>query len=156
MSAIKTLEITSTKVEETLYFGVKIGKNLKGGEVIELSSDLGGGKTTLTRGILSGLGSNDHVSSPTFKICNNYSTSKGISVFHYDFYRISDPGLIQHEISEVLDDEKAIIIVEWAKIINNVLPEDKIEIDIINLGENSRKITLMFSDKFNYLKRIKV
>ncbi len=154
MSAKTILEFHSDNADETINIGMKLGKVLRGGEIIELSSDLGGGKTTLTRGILAGLGSDNHVSSPTFKICNNYKTSKGISVFHYDLYRISDPGLIHHEISDVLDDEKSIIITEWAKVVKNILPKDTIEIDILNLGEENRKLTFKFSDKFDYLKEI--
>ena len=73
----KSLVLSTAR--ETERFGALVGSNLKGGEVIELVSDLGGGKTTLVRGIARGSGSADHVTSPSFTLRNDY-IGKDISI----------------------------------------------------------------------------
>src|ERR1700722_299415 len=95
----KLLHVDSLKA--TLVLGRTLGQNLKGGEAIELSSDLGGGKTALVKGLANGAGSQDLVSSPSFTICNQYNTPKFV-IYHFDFYRLSDPGIIARELSEVI------------------------------------------------------
>ena len=64
----QTCDITSTSIEDTERIAALLGSNLRGGELIELASDLGGGKTTFTRGLVRGGGSDDSVASPTFTI----------------------------------------------------------------------------------------
>ena len=90
--------------EQTEEVGSKIGTCLLGGEVILLSSDIGGGKTALVRGIARGLGSTDHVSSPTFTISKIYKSPK-LTLYHFDFYRLQEPGIINYELVEALHDE---------------------------------------------------
>jgi len=123
---------------------------LRGGEVIELVSDLGGGKTTLVHGLARGIGSNDHVSSPTFKISNEYS-SDNLTLHHFDFYRLNDPGVVAHELHDVMDDPKAVVVVEWSNIVQHVLPEDRLTINLKATGENARQITITYSDSLKYL-----
>jgi len=147
-----TLEINSYSSEETEKLGEVLGNQLRGGEIIELISDLGGGKTTLTRGIARGVGSLDHVSSPTFKICNIYKAKNGLNIYHYDFYRLVDAGLIQYELQEPIEDPKAIIIIEWGSVISDVIPKKKLDINIENSGTNKRKITIKIPKDFSYLK----
>ena len=74
--------------EETIELGRQIGSRLKGGEIIAYKGGLGAGKTTITRGIALGMGLPDNVSSPTFSIVNEYHGS-GLSLYHFDMYRIS-------------------------------------------------------------------
>jgi len=102
---------------------------LKGGEVIELRSDLGGGKTTFVRGLVRGAGSRDHVASPTFTL-NRIYRAKNLSIYHYDFYRLDDPGILAEQLAESIGDDKAIVIVEWADIVKDVLPPDRISIQL--------------------------
>lgn len=130
--------------------GEALGSRLKGGEIIELISDLGGGKTTLTRGISRGIGSNNHVSSPTFKICNVYEGKK-LRIYHYDFYRLSEPGLIEHELQDAFADSEAVIVVEWPDIIENILLKERLTINIRNSGEQSRKIVYNYPASLSYL-----
>ncbi len=127
-----------------------MGHQLKGGEVIELVSDLGGGKTTFVRGLVNGAGSEDHVSSPTFTINNIYKT-KNFEIHHFDFYRLHEAGLIEHDLKEVLDDPENVIVVEWSDVVQHVLPKQRLTITIKSTGENSRKFELSYPESLKYL-----
>ncbi|MBX4191001.1 tRNA (adenosine(37)-N6)-threonylcarbamoyltransferase complex ATPase subunit type 1 TsaE, partial [Candidatus Saccharibacteria bacterium] len=83
-------QTVSTSSAETESIGSLIGASLKGGEVIELRSDLGGGKTTFVRGLAAGAGSKANVTSPTFTLSRLYP-AKNFSIHHFDFYRLNDP-----------------------------------------------------------------
>jgi tRNA threonylcarbamoyladenosine biosynthesis protein TsaE len=129
-----------------------IGENVKGGECFELSSDIGGGKTTFTRGLVAGMGSLDHVSSPTFTLKNQYDT-KNFTCYHFDFYRLQDPGLVREELAESLQDKDGVIVVEWAGSVEDVLPEKRIIIEFLKTAENfeHRKIKIKLPTEFIYL-----
>lgn len=144
------MEIYLTGSEETVALGEKIGKQLRGGEVIELVSDLGGGKTTLVRGIAAGFGSQDRVTSPTFTVSKVYRANQ-MRIVHYDFYRLPDAGLMLHEVSEELEDNASVVIVEWADVVKNVLPEDRLHIEIKVVDDNRRKLYLKYPKQLEYL-----
>lgn len=140
----------------TEKLGEQLGRNLRGGEVIELISDLGGGKTTLVRGLARGAGSTDHVSSPTYTISNIYNLpnvkgSTSHKLAHYDFYRLGDIGLMAHEIDEVLEDEQSIVVVEWGEIVKDVLPTNRLKIHLQTTGESARLLTIMCPKSLDYL-----
>jgi tRNA threonylcarbamoyladenosine biosynthesis protein TsaE len=142
---IKIKDISQAEV-----VGRRIGESLRGGEVIEFISDLGGGKTTLTRYIVAGAGSKDHVSSPTFTISNVYN-AKNFSIYHFDFYRLSEAGLMEHELSDVLDDKSNVVIVEWSDVAKHVLPADRLTIQINATGESSRELICDFPESLKYI-----
>ncbi|MDQ5913953.1 MAG: tRNA threonylcarbamoyladenosine biosynthesis protein TsaE, partial [Patescibacteria group bacterium] len=125
--------------EETIDLGREFGSKLKGGEVIEFIGDLGAGKTSFMRGLAEGIESEDSVSSPTFTISNVYSGRDNLSLHHYDFYRLPEPGLIAEDLAEAIQNPKAIICVEWAESVRGVLPEDRITIEIIPIDEEKRE-----------------
>jgi tRNA threonylcarbamoyladenosine biosynthesis protein TsaE len=137
MSTGTTLSISTASSAETEKLGERLGKLLHGGEVIELISDLGGGKTTLVRGIAKGFGSSDKVASPTFTVNKEYRSGNK-RIVHYDFYRLQDPGLLEFELAESLQDPTTITIVEWAGIVHNVLPPDRITIRIVSTDQDTR------------------
>lgn len=144
-------ELKSLNQDQFLMFGQKIGQKLKGGEVFELISDLGGGKTTLTKSIVKGGKSSDQVSSPSFTICNEYKALK-FTIYHFDFYRLSDPGIINLELKEILESKQnPVVIIEWPESVLNILPKDHIKIKITIVGESLRDIDLSYPDKFKYL-----
>ena len=133
--------------------GQSIGRQLKGGEVIELASDLGGGKTTFVRGLARGAGSDDHVSSPTFTISNQYkvnSKTKLNTIYHFDFYRLNEPGLIEHELKEAINNHSAVVI-EWPKVIKHVLPKDCLLIKIKHTPKQDRQVAISCPKALNYL-----
>lgn len=123
-------------------FGQKIGKLLRGGDVIELIGDVGAGKTTLTKGIARGLRVTDPIQSPTFTINRVYEARDNLRLVHYDFYRLQDPGIMAEELSESVDDEYTVTILEWADIVEGVLPADRLSISLSTTGELIRRCEL--------------
>jgi tRNA threonylcarbamoyladenosine biosynthesis protein TsaE len=134
----------------TNILGQNLGRNLRGGEIIELSSDLGGGKTTLAKAIVEGAGSEDLVSSPSFTICNQYK-AKDLTIYHYDFYRLNDPGIMKQELEENIQDDKAVIIIEWPGLVEGVLPKSRLSINIEVTGDDSRQFQLSYTSNIEYL-----
>jgi len=128
----------------------QIGKRLQGGEVVELVSDLGGGKTTFVRGLARGMGSHDHVASPTFTISREYHAAQ-LTLYHFDFYRLREPGIIAAELAEIVDDPKAVVAVEWSDIVQYVLPEKRLTVRLKTTGENSRELEFSYPDELAYL-----
>jgi tRNA threonylcarbamoyladenosine biosynthesis protein TsaE len=146
-----TWQITSTSSEATEQLAENLGRKLRGGEVIELVSDVGGGKTTFVRGLARGLGSPDKVASPTFTISREYHAGDR-TLYHFDFYRLNEAGLMADELAELLDDPKAIVVVEWADVVEDVLPPDRLAIRITATGEHERQLILTCPEKYHYLR----
>lgn len=152
MDSVVTYQINSLNVETTELLGAQVGAQLRGGEVITLSSDLGGGKTAYVRGIAKGMGSKDHVSSPTFTLTREYRVlATGITLYHFDFYRLSEPGLMALELQEVLADPTAVVAIEWGDIVNGVLPDERLDIKFTSTSENERKLLFRCSTNLAYL-----
>ena len=124
---MKTIHIANEKDTEKL--GEKIGQQVKPGTVIALIGDLGTGKTTLTKSIARGLGVTETVTSPTFNIIREYKSGR-LPLYHFDVYRIGDPD----EMFELGYEEyfygDGVCVVEWADIIEELLPEDAVVISI--------------------------
>jgi tRNA threonylcarbamoyladenosine biosynthesis protein TsaE len=144
------LAIKSTNSNETEQIGEQIGRALKGGEVIELVSDLGGGKTTFVRGLAKGMGSTDNVASPTYTIRREYRT-QDLTMHHFDFYRLQEPGVVQHELQEAIDDPSGVVVVEWADIVKGVLPKNRLTIHIKTTGETTRELQIKFTKELAYV-----
>lgn len=113
-------------------------------------SDLGGGKTTFVRGLASGLGSTDRVSSPSFTLTNQYRAA-GLTIQHFDFYRLSEPGIMRDELAEILADPSMITVVEWAAIVDDVLPSDRLTISITATSEAGRILDFSYPASFDYV-----
>lgn len=120
-----------------INFGRQLAKGLKTPIVIELIGDVGAGKTTITRGIAEGLGVKEPVTSPSFTISKRYSFPGGTLV-HYDFYRLPDPGLMQDDLFESINDENTITIVEWADSVSDILPKNHRKF-LITLNEDGSR-----------------
>lgn len=142
-------QLQSASSEQTEQFARRIGANLRGGEVIELVSDLGGGKTTFTRGLAAGAGSPDVVASPTFTVSKVYKTDN-FEIHHFDFYRLAEAGLIEHELHDLLGDPGIVVIVEWGGVVEHVLPEEKLSVTLAKSGDESREITISYPDALAY------
>ena len=112
--------------------------------MIELRSDLGGGKTTFAKGLVRGAGSNDRVVSPTFTLSRIYQAKK-FDVHHFDFYRLNDPGILAGQLAESIQDDN-VVVVEWAGIVQNVLPAERISIEFAPTTANpdERQITIEY------------
>jgi tRNA threonylcarbamoyladenosine biosynthesis protein TsaE len=119
-------------------FGETIGELLDGGEIIELIGDIGSGKTTLTKGIAAGLGVDDYIQSPSFTINRVYQGRDNLTLAHYDFYRLDDAGIMVNELQEVIGDPDTVTVIEWAGVVQGVLPQDRLSIKITAPTETSR------------------
>lgn len=137
--------------DETKQLGEAIGKLLRGGETFEFLSDLGGGKTTFVSGLAQGFGSPDPVASPSFTISYVYTRLDGKELHHFDFYRLTEPGIVANELAEVEGDPNVVVAVEWGEIVHDVLPEDRVIITITAPSETERKLIVKFPKKFEYL-----
>lgn len=145
----RKFEVTSDSTAKTEEIGQKIGSRLKGGEVLELVSDLGGGKTTFVRGLAKGMGSADQVSSPTFKLCNIYK-SKTLELHHYDFYRLNEGGIVSDEFAESIVSPGVVVVVEWGGVVQGVLPKQRMAITITPKSAASREFSFVFPGNLNY------
>lgn len=130
--------------EETFEVGRTIGMNAKPGQIYTLTGDLGVGKTVFTQGVAAGLGITEPVNSPTFTIIQEYEDGR-LPFYHFDVYRIGD----LEEMEEIgYDDyffEQGICLIEWAELIEEILPEKRIEVTIekdLEKGFEYRKITI--------------
>jgi tRNA threonylcarbamoyladenosine biosynthesis protein TsaE len=105
-------EMATSSAADTQSLGRSLASLLSGGDVIELASDLGGGKTTFVQGIAAGLGYGGSVTSPTFTLSNIYKLDDGQELHHYDLYRLGVGGVLLDELVEDLQDERVITIIE--------------------------------------------
>ena len=145
-------------VDETEKIGILIGTHANPGDIICLVGDLGTGKTHLTKGIAKGLEINEHITSPTFTIVNEYDGR--LKLYHFDVYRVNDPD----EIAAIGFDEyifsDGVSIIEWANYIEELIPKEALWIKIEKISDielSKRKISFEFSDeRYNYVKEIQL
>ena len=137
--------IETSNANETFELGVKIGENAKAGEVYTLVGDLGVGKTVFTQGLAKGLGIEEPISSPTFTIVQVYEEGR-LPFYHFDVYRIGDI----EEMDEIGYEDyvfgSGVSLIEWANLIEEILPEKRSEITIekdLEKGFDYRKITII-------------
>lgn len=144
------LTIDSNSAEFSEEIARAIGSQLKGGEIIELVSELGGGKTTFTHGLVAGINSEDKVASPTFTISRVYEGEK-LNIHHFDFYRLNDDELIKHELADVIKDHNNVVVIEWPELVKDVLPLDRLTVNFKYINENSRKLLFTYPKSLSYL-----
>jgi tRNA threonylcarbamoyladenosine biosynthesis protein TsaE len=140
MSIEKTIEVSSE--QETRTLAEKIGRHLKGGEVLELVGDVGAGKTTFVKGLALGLAIDEDVQSPSFTISRVYDARDNLQLAHYDFYRLNDAGIMANELSETTQDPESVTVIEWADIVEGILPEHRLRISFTSPTETSRVLVL--------------
>ena len=122
-------------------FGLKLLQQKSFPVVIELLGDVGAGKTTFTRGLAKGLGVQEELSSPSFTISRSYS-GEGCILTHFDFYRISDPGLMSEDLAEAITIPSSVTVIEWGQDVHDLLPESYYKVEISYLDETSRELNL--------------
>lgn len=145
--------IESRSAEETFALGKKIGENARPGEVYTLVGDLGVGKTVFTQGLAEGLGITEPISSPTFTIVQVYEEGR-LPFYHFDVYRIGDV----EEMDEIGFEDyiygEGVSLIEWSNLIEEILPEKKVEIKIekdLAQGFDYRLITIEGLDEMSLL-----
>lgn len=135
---------TTHSAQETMDLGREIARKLRGGEIISLIGDLGGGKTTFTKGIAEELKIDETITSPTFVLLKNYPghiDDKNIELVHIDAYRCETIEDIKSVgIEDYLGRDDVILVIEWADKIKEILPANIIDIKFAYVDENSRRI----------------
>ena len=128
--------------DESIELGRMIASQLPSKAVVLLIGDLGAGKTTLTQGIVEGLGvaSRNEVASPTFTLIHEY----GARVYHVDLYRLETEAEVATLGLDELFDKEAIVLIEWGERFPRFIPQDRLEIRLESTGEkaDSRRITV--------------
>jgi tRNA threonylcarbamoyladenosine biosynthesis protein TsaE len=136
------MEFVTNSSEETIAKGREIAEKLHAPVLLLLSGDLGSGKTTLTKGIVSGLGAanEEDVTSPTFTLVHVFSNH--CKVYHVDLYRVENfQGLESLGLEDALS-EQAIIIIEWSERFSFRSDWPRVEIHLEHAGGDSRRIAI--------------
>lgn len=137
-------EFVSSSPEETFNYGHQIGARLTGGEILLLTGPLGAGKTIFVKGICAALGiAEEEVTSPSFTLVNPHTGR--LRLYHIDLYRLDEGASAAHavDLDELLADEKAVIVIEWAERMGNYpLPGNVWRIAISGDGEAPRDIAI--------------
>ncbi len=136
-------QITTQSADETIAWGKKLAQSLRPPILVLLSGELGTGKTTLTKGIVSGLhaATEDEVTSPTFTLLHEYGG--GHKVFHGDLYRIESLHDFETLGLEDLFAQPAIVILEWSEKFPLKSPWPQLRLRLEHLGADSRRITVL-------------
>ena len=145
------MEVICNSFEETKKFASRLSKKFQNGQVIALNGDLGSGKTTFSKGIAEGLGIEQHVGSPTFKLVSEY-VGEDLKLYHVDCYRLNNADEFLNLGGEnLLLPDNGITLIEWANIIHELLPQDVIEVVFSRVkGEpNKRLLKIRGIDKSN-------
>ncbi|MGM0847372.1 MAG: tRNA (adenosine(37)-N6)-threonylcarbamoyltransferase complex ATPase subunit type 1 TsaE [Bacillota bacterium] len=143
-----TYELITSSPEQTGEFAERLASSLQENDVLTLEGDLGAGKTTFTKGLAKGLGVKRNVNSPTFTIIKEYQGR--LPLYHMDVYRVDD------SFEDLGFDEYfnggGVTVVEWAHLIMEQLPEDKLAVTIVRTSDLDRKILLKpFGDRYERL-----
>jgi tRNA threonylcarbamoyladenosine biosynthesis protein TsaE len=133
---VKRLFSTITKSpEETARIGMMLGPLLKAGDIVCLQGELGAGKTCFAKGVASGMGIEDPVTSPTFTLVNEYHGD--LTLYHLDVYRLTGAGEMDDLGYEDFFYGDGVALVEWAERVKEVLPAERLEILINRVDEGA-------------------
>lgn len=135
-------EIVTHSSDETIQLGRDLGAQLRPPVLVLLSGELGAGKTTLTKGIVSGAGAarEDDVTSPTFTLVHKYGN--GSRVYHVDLYRVGDSHDLQTLGLEDVLSEPGVVLVEWPERLSLRTDWPVIRINLEHVAEDTRKVVI--------------
>ncbi len=134
------MKIIAETLEQTKQIAIDFAGTLRVGEVVLLSGDLGAGKTTFTQFVFKQLGVQGVVNSPTFAVLKTYE-AKGITLNHFDAYRITTEEAIECGFDETISNRDSITFIEWSQNIKELLPQNCIKINITLIG-NARQFEI--------------
>lgn len=143
MGAGSFFEIVSTSPERTKELGRNLASLLKAGDVINLTGDLGAGKTCFTQGVAKGLGIKESITSPTFNLIKEYQNRARLPLYHFDVFRLDSPGALLDLGYEEYFYGSGVTVIEWGDKISSLLPQAHLRIEFRRgLKEEERKIKI--------------
>jgi len=139
------LQLRTGTADDTCAVGAAIAPLLRVHDVMVLTGELGAGKTTLVRGIASGLGAGEHVASPTFTLVREYVTGR-IPIAHVDVFRLDRVQDVVDLALDELEDGACVLIVEWGDAVDELLPDDRLRVELTSEdpagGSDARRIAI--------------
>ncbi len=148
---VKSRQFITHSADQTIELGRKLGakwaaeqRSRPRARLILLIGDLGSGKTTLTKGIVAGMGAapENQVTSPTFTLVQEYGEREDAKVFHVDLYRIEDPREVESLGLDDLFSRDSTVLVEWGEKLPSLAGRQRVEIHLECLRGDERKITI--------------
>jgi tRNA threonylcarbamoyladenosine biosynthesis protein TsaE len=137
----QAFEVVTASVEETQAVGQRLGRLLRGGDVVALHGELGSGKTTFIQGIAQGAGqSADAVKSPTFVLQREYPGR--VPLIHIDGYRLEGAQQAAWLDTDLMFSGRKATLIEWAERFEGLLPDDHLEVRLDHVSTNRRRITV--------------
>ena len=138
--------ITLDTVEATLALGVALGKQLRAGDLVIMGGSLGAGKTTLTKGIATGMGVTGRVTSPTFVIARvhrpDVASNRSVPLVHVDAYRLA--GVLEMDDLDLDTDlDAAAVVIEWGDGVAERLSSERLTIELVRLPDDTRTAQLI-------------
>ena len=138
-----TITLLSQSPEDTIQIGQIVGTNLLEGDVVLLDGELGCGKTCITQGLISGMGSDDIARSPTFVIVAEYAGR--FPIYHMDLYRLDNLSIHDDQSLDELIYGDGVSIIEWPGRSKDLFPSESILIEFVRLDEGSRLLKVTAS-----------
>jgi len=139
------LQLRTGTADDTRAVGTAIAPLLRIQDVMVLTGELGAGKTTLVRGIASGLGASEHVASPTFTLIREYVTGR-IPIAHVDVFRLDRVQDVVDLALDEVEDGACVLIVEWGDAVDELLPDDRLRVELTSEdpagGSDARRIAI--------------
>lgn len=130
------LRFVTASTEETIALGERLGKDLRAGDVLVLTGDLGAGKTQLTKGIAAGMGVVDDVTSPTFNILMVYEGEQ-MPLYHFDLYRLDDPDQLEDiGFYDALEGDGPCVI-EWGEQFSDEIGPERLDVYLTRLDDQA-------------------
>lgn len=134
------LDIISHSAEQTIRFGVRLGRLLEPGDIVCLSGDMGTGKTVFSLGVGRGWGTKLPLSSPTFNLVHLHKRdSDDETLYHMDCYRLSGTEEVDTIGLDDILDTNGVVLVEWAERIQDALPEERLWVDLRVIESTTRR-----------------
>ena len=138
---MKTGKISSSSRAETLQLARQFARALQGGEIVFLRGPIGAGKTVFVKGVAEALALKSSPTSASFSLMKEYK-NKQHRLFHIDLFRLEEGEVFNLGFEEMLEDEKGVVLAEWADAIAHMLPADRLEMNFILKEGDERTLEL--------------
>ena len=138
---MRNLKLTSSNIDQTKTLARKIAALLKGGEILFFEGPIGAGKTVMVNEIVKSFGVKKTPVSASFSLLKKYKGKK-FNLYHADLFRLEEGEMFNLGFEEMLEDQSAVLLVEWPEPAKNFFPKSRLEITVTLLEGDKREITL--------------